>query len=171
MNKTSEIYFIDKIIKFLILLAIFQFLEQVHGAKITCENTYNVKWNSVNETVKTCAMKHTTAILEDDVGISSVSGSVQGLTFTKNKKVFFLPVNVAESFPNLTAYSGTETSIKDVAKKNFKGLRKLRSLDLSDNQIDLVQTDTFEDLVNLEILFLCKNFYFFLERFLFFFFI
>ena len=54
----------------------------------------------------------------------------------------------------MNGYDASETSIKEIFKDNFKNLRKLCTLKLSANTIEIIFNDTFEDLVELQNLFL-----------------
>lgn len=134
-------------------LKIFTFIK---AKEIVCESVYVGNWSSVNKTLKTCGLKGTTSINKKDVTISNHDDSVQGMTFSTNKHINFLPVRVYQNFPNLIAYGAENCSIKDVSNDNFKGLTKLRALTLSFNQIKTVPFDTFEDLEGLERLVLCE---------------
>lgn len=70
---------------------------------------------------------------------------------------FFLPVKVAEKFPNLEHYKCHHSPVRTVARINFMNLRKLISLDLANNKISTIELDSFVDLVNLESLVLYAN--------------
>lgn len=96
-------------------------------------------------------MQNMTSIDHFGLTIASVKDdSLNGLTFYGNKKVYFLPINLAKSFPKLVAYGADECSIKIISKDNFKALNKLTYLGLQDNFIERIQTNTFEDLTSLE---------------------
>jgi Leucine-rich repeat (LRR) protein len=78
----------------------------------------------------------------------------------RNSKITHLPVGVVEAFPSLIGYSATLCSIKIVSKENFVGLKQLKYLSLDFNQIEQINSETFGDLVSLEVLRLGKNFEF-----------
>jgi Leucine-rich repeat (LRR) protein len=84
---------------------------------------------------------------------------VGGLILSQNKYVCHLPESVDKSFPNLMFYAADNVQINNISKLNFEGLNKLRRLFLSYNQIENITTDTFEDLVALEVLVLCEKVY------------
>lgn len=65
-----------------------------------------------------------------------------------------MPTNLSLSFPDLIGISADFCSIKMVFKENFKNLNKLKELWLSNNQIEKVMGNTFEDLTSLEWLYL-----------------
>jgi Leucine-rich repeat (LRR) protein len=73
-----------------------------------------------------------------------------GFNFNYNKKIFYLPIDVAEKFPYLTVYGASDCSVKEISKLNFNGLKNLNILELSNNQIEKIDSDTFQDLVALE---------------------
>lgn len=82
------------------------------------------------------------------------SDSVRGMSFLNNKKIEFLPENIADKFSNLTTLSAMNCSVKAISGKNFRGLDKLVLLNLAGNLITMVQSDTFEGLSSLTGLFL-----------------
>ncbi|CRK99841.1 CLUMA_CG013144, isoform A [Clunio marinus] len=75
----------------------------------------------------------------------------------KNKTVKYLPENASAVFPNLERYQAKRCSILEVHYSNFIGLPKLQMLDLSGNQIEILQDDVFKDLTSLELLQLSYN--------------
>lgn len=114
---------------------------------ITCESVENRALSGIR---KTCSIGETTAIDSTGYTFSSTSKStVEALTFNYNKKVEFLPENVAATFPNLLAFNAEICSIKSISKNNFKDLNKLKSLNLASNQISAIFRGTFDDLASL----------------------
>lgn len=67
----------------------------------------------------------------------------------------FLPVLVHEQFPNLKVYAVKNAPIRRISKKNFEKLYELKRLHLESNQIEMITSDTFEDLINLEKIQIC----------------
>jgi Leucine-rich repeat (LRR) protein len=100
-------------------------------------------------------MKERTVIDEISVKIQTRNESVKGLDLSQSKKVSFLPVQVADIFPNLIAISAWDCSIKTILKKNFARLIKLQQLCIDHNQIETIHSEIFEDLISLEVLTLC----------------
>lgn len=137
----------------------------VIGNEISCESNFDANWGNSIGTVKSCRMQSLTAISEPNTTISTRDELTKGLSFATNKKIFHLPVAVAEKFENLISYSSWSCSIKEISRENFKGLNKLRLLWLNDNQIEKIEIDTFVDQIVLEILLLREIF---LMKFLFF---
>lgn len=74
---------------------------------------------------------------------------VQFVSFLFNKKILFLPINVAKNFPKLLVYHAAYLSIDTIKKIHFEGMNKLRWLFLDGNSIERVDSDTFEDLIDL----------------------
>lgn len=83
--------------------------------------------------------------------------SINALSLSNNKRVFFLPIRVQEVFPNLVAYTASNCSLVKISKDNFQNLGSLRYLYMSYNNIDGIPGNTFEDLISLEFIFLGKN--------------
>jgi hypothetical protein len=128
----------------------------INGVKIVCENVVDDVWHTLGENFTTCQMEKTTRIDGKYVSIASKNDSILGLSFYTNKNIFYLPVYLAGSFPNLIAYDGSECSIREISKANFAGLTNLKSLALVENEIVKIFSNTFEDLVELEYLWLCE---------------
>lgn len=94
-------------------------------------------------------MTISTRIASNDTTISA-DAEIGELVFSKNKNISLLPVDVAISFPELELYSASKCFIKTIARIHFKGLRALTILDLQNNQIEMIRSDTFEDLISLK---------------------
>lgn len=121
---------------------------------IPCESIEIATW--LVGTVNTCHMKRTTKIEASGVSISIKDESVKAIDFDGNKNIRFLPERPAENFPDLLMYDARACSIKAISKENFKGLGKLRRLFLINNHIKKVDSNTFEDLQSLEVLWLSE---------------
>lgn len=76
--------------------------------------------------------------------------TIEALYFDLHYNVSFLPEHLDANFPNLVYYYAEEGSVTEIYKNNFKGLNKLKVLDLWDNLITEIASDTFEDLSSLE---------------------
>jgi hypothetical protein len=127
--------------------------EELKKKKLTCESYSEYTWTETVGILSTCVMDKITSIDEPGAAIANDrSETVNGLNFFENKNIFYLPENVTANFPNLIAYGASMCNVKTIAKKNFKGLNKLRWLGLHHNQIKKIPSDTFEDLKELEFL-------------------
>lgn len=134
--------------------------EEVAAKKVACESVINHNWDFSFEPVMTmtCYMTATTLIDSSDYTISSDRNeSIAALDFYGNKNILYLPINVDENFPELIAYDANFCAVKEISKKNFKGLSKLTHLHLTNNQIETISGDVFEDLIELEYLKLGKK--------------
>jgi hypothetical protein len=74
----------------------------------------------------------------------------------RNKGVSHLPARISETFPNLIYIGAGNASIVEISRENFRGLRFLRGIYLTRNQIEKVESDVFEDLESLKFLDLCE---------------
>jgi Leucine-rich repeat (LRR) protein len=133
------------------------FFEKAKASEISCESYANVENESPVGMVKTCLMNETTVINEENVSVSNRDENTLGFTFEENKNIFVLPIGAAEAFPNLLVYNAYKCKISEVSKKHFAGLKKLQTMLLSNNQIENIPSDLFEDLTSLVIIHLCKN--------------
>jgi Leucine-rich repeat (LRR) protein len=75
----------------------------------------------------------------------------------KNVQNENLPVNLAESFPNLLELSTSDTNFRIIKRENLRNLRKLETLRLENGEILKIRRDSFDDLENLRVLDLNKN--------------
>lgn len=130
------------------------FYLSIEGKEIPCESVTDINWSSLVGTVKSCMMRPKTSINELNVKISPFDDSIKGLELMDNKNIFYLPVQVGVTFPNLLGYDARNCFIKEIFKENFKGLNKLRKLWLYGNLIERITSETFEDLQALEKLWL-----------------
>lgn len=79
------------------------------------------------------------------------------IDMSDEKLIEFLPVNVAEKFPNLQFYNAPDCAIKTIYKENFRDLSKLKYLNLYGNQLTKIESGIFDDLKSLTKLYLTKN--------------
>jgi Leucine-rich repeat (LRR) protein len=82
---------------------------------------------------------------------------LEGLIAQNNKNIKFIPENISDKFLNLELLQFENTSINSIHKKHFKGLHKLRYLNLARNEIETVEKGSFDDNGNLEDLWLNGN--------------
>lgn len=146
---------IHRRVQFAIVILLLAALSKVEGKQISCEKKTFESWGDIGSQ-KTCWMKKSTKIDSSDFKIVA-DASVGALFFNNNKKISFLPVEVGTSFPSLKLFASKYCSIKTIAKAHFKGLKALQSLNLENNQIETIGSDTFEDLTSLKELYLSKK--------------
>lgn len=104
-----------------------------------------------------CVIRNST-IDSDNFSISSKRNESVALDFFQNKNVSYLPKHLRNTFPKLHQIHAKACSIKAIFSYNFKNLTMLTFLDLSYNQIERIESDSFNDLTSLEQLFLSKKF-------------
>lgn len=118
---------------------------------VSCESV--VEWRGQ----ATCHMDETTAITTDDAKISDARNeNFTHLSFFQNSEISFLPIEIHEKMPNLNKITAFLCSISKISKKNFSKLTKVLFLDLRYNKIEKIQSDTFEDLLELKTVWLGK---------------
>lgn len=125
-------------------------LGQATSKSIVCEKNEDISGKSTVNSLKDCIMKFSTTIASPEIYILPKDSSVKILNFNNNKNISFLPVKVDETFPNLVEYQASSCSLKSVSKINFKNLRKVKELHLGANQIEIISSDTFDDLISMK---------------------
>lgn len=114
--------------------------------QIACENTGPVNACFIGQ-LEGCFINQT-EINSNDVSITpGAYDSVKGLYLLSNMNAKYLPVKIHITFPNLVAISARDCAIKSIAKVNFEGLSELKTLTLSNNQIESIDSDSFDDLL------------------------
>lgn len=104
-------------------------------------------------------------VMIDDVKVLSVDGDhnrtmssddviVFSNMFTKSS---YLPSGIGKMFPYLERFYVASSRLKFVSRKNFVGLKRLRTLDLRFNELESLPADAFLDLFELEILTISGN--------------
>lgn len=83
--------------------------------------------------------------------------AVERIDLSDMKKIKFLPIGIADIFPNLMHFWASACSIRKISKENFQNLVKLEWLALPFNQIDEIAENSFDDLSHLEYLELSYN--------------
>lgn len=127
--------------------------------EVPCEKFSETSWENLGKLL-TCDLDGTTRIDTPHFKISSPrQENVQAVTFGRNQKIDFLPLETYKKHPNLLVYGAWECSIKSVHKGNFQYLDRLKIVFLHRNQLETINSDTFEDLLNLEFLSLGKKYF------------
>lgn len=141
---------------FSVILALLLPLLVRSSNEVICERFENHLWKADHAQLETCFIQ------EQRIGSLGYSiGSlhdenVTGLWFDDNEDLFYLPENVSRTYPNLQGLSAERCSLRAIGKDNFRGLKSLRFLWLTNNMLERIPSDTFQELVSLEKLYLCK---------------
>lgn len=77
-------------------------------------------------------MDEDTVIQVQNVTISTHDELMSELWFAGNRQIFFLPVGVAEIFPNLLVFFADDCEIKGISKENFQKILSEKFKDLND---------------------------------------
>lgn len=123
------------------------------AVRIKCDNFSEFDLGYSDGILKSCNMETSTSISSTGITINSARDeTITRMSFSNNKNIFYLPDDVNENFPNLLRYNAKRCSITLITKTNFKGLNKLVKLNLWGNQLEKITSDTFKDLVDLQVL-------------------
>jgi Leucine-rich repeat (LRR) protein len=141
------------------VLILFLSLNYSTANEVACETVKERHWAwTIEKDIITCFMMDKTIIDEEDYSISNPKDTkVSGLLLEHNQSIKFLPVKVAEKFPNILGISAFDCNIKKIFKANFENLNKLTEIHLHGNKIETIYSNTFEDLVLLQHIFLGKD--------------
>jgi hypothetical protein len=121
--------------------------------KISCGSIESYAYWSYVDRKRTCSVGTEIAIKEAGVVFEDGKDeTIQGLYFDQNKKIVVLPEKVSQKFPNLIGYGANKCSVKSIAKIHFENLPKLRRVNLDGNNIAIIASDTFDDLIAMEFL-------------------
>lgn len=119
---------------------------RLKAVEISCE-----KIDLLQPYGKCCYLNGLTVISGDNIVLNgSKNLEVNTITFVRNKKVEFLPVDVYEKYPNLENYLASYASVKKISALNFKRLSNLKLLELKKNKIEFVPDDCFQDLIEMQ---------------------
>ncbi|KAG5668563.1 hypothetical protein PVAND_016500 [Polypedilum vanderplanki] len=75
----------------------------------------------------------------------------------RNKNVIYLPIRIAETFPNLSEYFANRLDVKILKYENFKNMKNLKKLTIDNNEIETIDENSFDDLNELVFLDLSQN--------------
>lgn len=135
-------------------------LRKVEAATTAHCEFKTLKWSWLNQEyeLQTCELD-IEEVNDDEFKLStSMTNELTGLKIEFKKGLKFLPVNLASVMSNLMAIEIFECSVESIKREHFRGLSKLRYLNLGYNKITNVAGDAFADLTSLEILELDFNF-------------
>lgn len=87
----------------------------------------------------------------------SYDDTVLGFAMINNENDHFLPVDIAEKFPNLTDFQASDSLVTTIGNNHFKGLAELVRLNLKGNKIESFSDHAFSDCKKLEFIDLSFN--------------
>jgi len=79
------------------------------------------------------------------------NGEVAIIEFDEQKKVFYMPRALAETFPNIHSLSFIGCSIKKITKNDLNNMKSLRCLWLGENQLTSLPGNLFHLVPNVEV--------------------
>lgn len=126
---------------------------ETESPEITCDFA-EVYWKYSDKELYTCTIQ-TQSIEWSNYKIKvsqADSEKVQAVSFDGNTKMKYLPVNIAEAFPNLIELSAKNSYLESISSDNFHGLDKLKRISLTDNDLNVIEGGTFGGLTRLELL-------------------
>lgn len=128
------------------------------ASDVFCKNNVVTwTWTDNKQNLDTCA-PDISEVGDDEFTISySTDPKISAFIIDDEKGVKFLPTNLNRTLPALILIQVWNCSVTSVNGNHFKGLSKLRSLNLAHNKIQNISSDAFADLVNLEDLTLSNN--------------
>lgn len=100
--------------------------------------------------LQTCYMHGETTIDSRGFLISSAKDrGMQQMFIGFKKKVFYLPENIDEKYPDIVHIWAQSSSIKSISNGVFDNLIALKELKLYNNQIEEIEGETFKNLKSL----------------------
>ncbi|KAG4069001.1 hypothetical protein HA402_008312 [Bradysia odoriphaga] len=82
---------------------------------------------------------------------------VNDFSIWNQTNLFFLPDGIGERFPNLFTVGSGYTKIRSLQRSNFVGFTRLRSVFVTDSDLEKIQHGTFDQLGSLVIMDLSRN--------------
>lgn len=106
--------------------------------------------------IQTCVVKP--RIDSDFFVIKSKSNAtVLGFAIHNKPDAKFLPRNIGETFPKLEEVTAYNCSLSIIRNFYFENMRNVRYMDLSSNQIAVIEKGSFRDLFSVKYLYLGNN--------------
>lgn len=100
---------------------------------------------------ETCVMTERTSITSTNFAIADLKDDdVEAIIFDGNRAIEYLPFRIFVQLPEICIYKASQCSIKQVTMENFENLYRLKSIDLSLNQIQKISGNTFKGLKMLQ---------------------
>ncbi|XP_070507833.1 uncharacterized protein MCAP_0864-like [Chironomus tepperi] len=132
------------------LLLIFFVFNNVNAVDIQCEFRNDDFDAFINQ--YTCVVQVNLMITAKNTAINLVRGShnsgknnndITGLSI-RDKRMQYMPANLADKFKNLIAMRIRNGKLKEVSQSDFKSFPKLRYLNLDANDLEVLDDDLFE---------------------------
>lgn len=118
--------------------------DEIDSVEVACERFET-------SLIEICFMTDRAAINANNFVIAELrNDGMQGIIFSNNSKIEYLPYKIHMQFPNLVTYMADRCSIKQITKENFESLNRLERLDLSFNKIQKISGNTFQGLQKLQ---------------------
>lgn len=124
--------------------------------EIECHFSVNI-WAYFNKKINCCWIESRVIDSEPSMLNAQRDDTILGFDARSNKNVKFLPGNIGEKFPKLEGLAVWDCALTVVRERYFKGLKKLKYLNLAKNEISIVEKDAFRDLASLDYLGLDYN--------------
>lgn len=123
-----------------------------------------------NRTLSCCEVEYGTYVDSPDYSFDAKEGynNIEVIRIEYQGNIEFLPVSVHATFSSLKVYSVSHVPVQMITKKNFEKLFKLEKLLLHDNQIEMIRSNTFDDLISLRVVQISKKFVFYCRTFCYF---
>lgn len=126
-----------------------------NGNQIACETLKSLSPRVTNLLI--CELSSYTIVRDITCTISDpFNDQVESMFLSGNQNIEFLPISPHQIFPNIKFYQAARCAIKEISRRNFEGLVQLWQIDLQENQIYAVLSDTFVGLVELKWMHLSK---------------
>lgn len=143
-------YFISSLKRLMFACALFGVLKLSNATELQC-NFYDLKGAYV------CWVQN--LIIKTPYTITRISGhhvkgrnntDLRQLTIINPQITYFLPYHISEFFPNLEMMIVSGLSLRYIIRDCFKGLKQMKHLSLTNNEISSLPRDTFASLKNLK---------------------
>ena len=88
---------------------------------------------------------------------NTANDSVRKLDFSNTLNFKFLPVNIAEKFPNLKKVKGYETGVEFLSYDNLRHLSKVEEFDLRRSNLNNIEENAFQDTPKMKSIAMSEN--------------
>lgn len=115
-------------------------------------------WNS--STLRFCFVQQDPMVLNENLVANILNTEDYPKTegfLIEDKNFHFIPTNLGLTLKNLLAMTIKKSNLRKITSENLQDFRKLMYLDLSFNQIEILEANLFANNLNLEMLWLNNN--------------